>query len=403
MAAWAKISTRMTTDQLAFGQPAELSVNILPTELNIATSFLYELQNWMIETSAKEEPNNSIIAEIFVSQVESVYKHASLPTVQKDTIRSHVLKVYEKCQSIIHIPAARRYKNTKKEISDLFDEIVLKMERDFFVDQQNSRKIQISSTVDKEATRKQHQKQSTKKAEDTRSALGRQQQESQLEIVPSESVETGEDENETIEEGSISKCLEHNSDSDFKMIPSNSTSNTAGEGNIVLMNRRRNLCQIAEEKIQNSISDRTTAAVVSPTLRTYNIAEIVDKSKVHRAVNVKLEEKYVASIVVCVGIGYDGQKDVTLMQERVGEKHYTSRKTEEHITIISIPDNKFLGHVSPTNGKAKTVSTALIQFLKEKNIIDKIEALACDGTNRNIGAEGGINHFIEVNIGCALQ
>jgi len=104
-----------------------------------------------------------------------------------------------------------------------------------------------------------------------------------------------------------------------------------------------------------------------------------------------------------IGIGYDGRKDVTLMQDRVGEKHYTSRKTEEHVTIVSLPDGKFLGHISPTDGKAITVSKSLIQFLQEENIIDQIEALACDGTNTNVGAEGGINHLIEVSIGRALQ
>ena len=55
------------------------------------------------------------------------------------------------------------------------------------------------------------------------------------------------------------------------------------------------------------------------------------------------------------------------MQERVTEKHYTSRKTEEHVTIVSLPDEMFLGHVSLTDGKAITVSTAIIQFLKENN------------------------------------
>src|SRR6218665_4196795 len=88
------IATRLFTDQLAFGQPAQLPMSVLPTELDIAKSFLHEKQKCIIETSAIKEPDNSLIAEIVVSQVESVYKIASMPTVRKDTLKARVLKVY---------------------------------------------------------------------------------------------------------------------------------------------------------------------------------------------------------------------------------------------------------------------------------------------------------------------
>src|SRR6218665_529831 len=93
---------------------------------------------------------------------------------------------------------------------------------------------------------------------------------------------------------------------------------------------------------------------------------------------------------------------------RLDDKCYTSRKTQEHVTIVSLPDGKFMYHISPTAGKAITISKSIIQFLQEKNNIDpmmtdRIEALACDGTNTNVGAEGGINHLIEVSVGRALQ
>src|SRR6218665_366264 len=101
------IATRWSTDQLAFSQPAQLPMNVLPTELDIAKSFLHEKQKWIIETSAIKKPDNSFIADIVVSQVEIVYKRATIPTVRKDTIKPRVLKVYEKRKSITRIPAAR--------------------------------------------------------------------------------------------------------------------------------------------------------------------------------------------------------------------------------------------------------------------------------------------------------
>jgi len=54
------------------------------------------------------------------------------------------------------------------------NENVPKIEREFLVDQQTVRKMTISNTVDKEATRKQQQRESRKKAEDDRTAQERQ-------------------------------------------------------------------------------------------------------------------------------------------------------------------------------------------------------------------------------------
>jgi len=81
------IATRLSTDQLAFGHPAQLPMNVLPTELDIAKSFLHEKQKWIIETSAIKEPDNSFIAEIVVSQVESVYKRATIPMFETIQLR----------------------------------------------------------------------------------------------------------------------------------------------------------------------------------------------------------------------------------------------------------------------------------------------------------------------------
>jgi len=51
-----------------------------------------------------------------------------------------------------------------------------------------------------------------------------------------------------------------------------------------------------------------------------------------------------------------------------------------------------MGHISPTDGKVITIYHPVSSG---KNIIDPIEALACDGTNTNVGAEGGIKSGAE--------
>jgi|SRR6218665_1424958 len=95
MAAWSNsIATRLSTDQLAFGHPMQLPMNVLPSELDIAKTFLHEKQKWIIETSAINEPDNSFIAEIVVvSQVESVYKRATIPMLENTFYGSRILSI----------------------------------------------------------------------------------------------------------------------------------------------------------------------------------------------------------------------------------------------------------------------------------------------------------------------
>src|SRR6218665_2040807 len=133
----------------------------------------------------------------------------------------------------------------------------------------------ISNTVDKwmksikEATRKLQQRESRKKAEDDRTA--QEQQRSQVQRVASGSMETDENDDETTEEINSPRRPDYNSDSDFEMEPSTSSSGTAIVVKVELKNRGRNLGQTAEAKVRNSTSDRATASIVNATLRTYNI------------------------------------------------------------------------------------------------------------------------------------
>src|SRR6218665_2582375 len=138
-----------------------------------------------------------------------------------------------------------------KGISCLFEvvdnEDVPKIEREFLVDQRTVRKMTISNTVDKEATRKQQQRESRKKAEDDRTPQERQL--SQVQRVASGSMEIDENDDETTEEISSLRRPEYNSDSDFQMEPSTLSSGTAIVVKVALKNRGSDLGQIAEAKV----------------------------------------------------------------------------------------------------------------------------------------------------------
>src|SRR6218665_3005414 len=160
--------------------------------------------------------------------------------------------------------------------------------------------IGLSNTVDKEVTRKQQQRESRKKAEDDR--IPQERQLSQVQRVASGSMDENDD--ETTEEINSLRRPEYNSDLDFQMEPSTSSLGTDIVVKVALKNRGKDLGQIAEAKVQNSISDRATASIVNATLRTYNILEIVDKSNVRRAVAAVLEEAEVTPTALCGGIAY---------------------------------------------------------------------------------------------------
>ena len=49
-----------------------------------------------------------------------------------------------------------------------------------------------------------------------------------------------------------------------------------------------------------------------------------------------------------------------------GDKYHTRIKTEEHISVVKEPESAYWGHVTPVNGKAKSISNSIQNFWGEK-------------------------------------
>ena len=92
-----------------------------------------------------------------------------------------------------------------------------------------------------------------------------------------------------------------------------------------------------------------------------------------------------------------------MTHDSIDRNLYQSVKYEEHISLVSLPDDRYIGHVTPESGKASSVARSILQLLDEKGIRDILQVIACDGTNVNVGCEGGINHLTEVSVGRPLQ
>ena len=80
-------------------------------------------------------------------------------------------------------------------------------------------------------------------------------------------------------------------------------------------------------------------------------------------------------------------------------KFYRRKVTEEHISLISEPGSKYMGHFAPKTGTAHCISAAILKFAKEKDIsLNSLDAVGCDGTVLNTGTKGGIIRLLEESL-----
>ena len=61
---------------------------------------------------------------------------------------------------------------------------------------------------------------------------------------------------------------------------------------------------------------------------------------------------------------FDGKQDIT----RFHRKGAKCLQKEEHITLISEPGTKFIGHITPKTGSASDITTAMMTYFNENQI-----------------------------------
>lgn len=111
----------------------------------------------------------------------------------------------------------------------------------------------------------------------------------------------------------------------------------------------------------------------------------------------KLQTEQLPQKLIVRGLYYDGRKDTTL-----GASQRTIK--EDHYVLLQEPGNNYLGHVSPSSGKAEAISDAIWTYLKSKEVdLDKVQCLGCDGTNTNTGVNHGVNRRLEEMLGRPVQ
>ena len=241
------------------------------------------------------------------------------------------------------------------EVTD--DKKVPKLEVKFLKDQRSERHMAITSTIDKEVSRKLQKREVKKKFADAR-ATAEKKKVTTLSLIPESNYDVDEAGRD------LSDKDKDNSKAEKEFVPASSTSKRQPISVTAPVKKRGD---IAEATVKNNFSDRAASAIINATLRSYYIPEIIDKSMVRRAVTKKFEEVDKVPTVFGSGLYYDGRKDSILVQKQVDGKFYQSSKTEEHVSLVSLPDGNFRGYVTPENRKAHTISTCILNFLGSKN------------------------------------
>lgn len=158
------------------------------------------------------------------------------------------------------------------------------------------------------------------------------------------------------------------------------------------------LCNVAVIADRYGTSDREAAAIVSCTLKDLGLIDnknkslVVDKNKIRRA---RIKERDLAlseNSYYLNGFYFDGRKDRTMIHVTDGKTSKNITKTEEHISLISEPGSKYMGHLSPKNGSSACISKEIINFFPLTMLIHQILMLLV-ATQQTLTPDGNLELF----------
>lgn len=358
----------------------KLKLTKLPKKIDILRAFIYEKEKWLEKNKTKKDPGSSLIADVLTEQLQITYSTVGVKPLRKDKIKQKILKIYNSRMNILKIRRTMRYSKTyeKKE-----EEYLAYMEQQFDASDQNHHRE--SKLCRKISSKKKLIQYSANEDEPNkrRAAAILSRQKSYAVIANDECIGNTEIDGD-------------NSDPDYE--PQCNIDAT----------KKNDLSEIIAVKSRYGFSDRGTSAIVSATLKAFDIPTIVDKSKIARTQKRKFEEIDRSTVVFGGGLYYDSRKDSTIIQKKKADgngkfKYYRSTCREDHYSFVSEPGGVFIGFISIKKGRASQCVHEMIPFLKEKNVLNDLIALGNDGTNLNVGATGGINHFIEMELNRPLH
>lgn len=120
--------------------------------------------------------------------------------------------------------------------------------------------------------------------------------------------------------------------------------------------------------------------------------------KSERIKRVKENDKEIQDSLPLKAFYFDGKK----LYSTINGKR--SQKQVEHIAIVMEPNTKYMGHISPTDGKGITTTNTLLDFFKGKSYgLDNLIGIGSDGPNVNTGNDKGVIFRFEKHLQKSLH
>ena len=173
---------------------------------------------------------------------------------------------------------------------------------------------------------------------------------------------------------------------------------------------RKDLPTVASMSYRYDASDRATAAIASAALYDYGVISkesldnVVDKNKVRREkTKINSSSNEIKSRQI-ENLYFDGRKDNTLTILEINGSKFKKIIKEDHISLLTEPENQYVGHITCKNSDAKSIVDKMLKFFNSKQVTcDKLSAMGCDNTNTNTGIHKGIIRQFEILLNRPLQ
>lgn len=416
--ALSKFSLRQTFICPLFGNPKDLTDFQLPTYEEVMRCCSFERRKLGVDLGGNKEPPFSIIADNVAKKIAILYTKASIPTVSHARIVQMINAYHKKCREVKKgLYSAHRSPALKKRSDDfktsacrLFDiaackcvdfesclcpkeRKIPKKEQAFLLDQRSARVGRIGAVDIPETKRLINRcrrreaiiKQTNKKLRVS-------------ENHPSSSRFDCED---------CEESRSDTSDSDIDILHS-----PDGKSSVSTTQMRLRLPETALTSQRYGVSDRATAMLVTSVLKDVGLITpesqnlVTDKSKIRREKNMvrrELKLKDHENVIAPKALYFDGRKDETYIQVKRGDKINRHIIREEHISVLSEPDSKYLTHVVPKSGTAVDIEDSIYEGVMKEGGFEELFLVGCDGTAVNTGPKGGIIRCLEDKLGRSLQ
>lgn len=394
-----------------FGEPIKLNANVLPTYCDVIKYYLW-IRNNLLELNNAKDPSIKYICAIIASDIEQIWKTASIPTISHQQVVARLVSYYSQYKSIKKLRSDAKkqhfFKDSQKKLFDIATckcasrkicKCIIKVpaaEENFLKDQRNERKMYIGC-VDRVTTKSLRRNEVRKRKYD--------------EFV-----------DKTIAaSASSSMPVVHWSDS-------SSSSGLSSEENDISLNEWAQTFQKEEKQKENKqmrhklpnlalacdrtgVSDRSAAFIVNAAMLDLNVigaensSSVIDRSKIRRErKKVRKELNSIGCEKILTALYFDGRKDKTLVMTTHENTSRRKTITEEHISMISEPNSEYIGHLSIESGKAANIQKNIVGFMEEKYKYDSsLVAIGCDGTAVNTGHKNGVIALLEKHLKRPLQ